>query len=193
MRAPNHWDTWLLEYDEASTEAELKGVGDFSDPEGVFRDFLDSVRKVAQNWADNFKQNQLNQPGMTRKEMMKRFREQMSDDYPKKTTQHHRGAFAVGGEEHSHDRSAFAAGGATSMFLIYMGGGASGHAQYLFSDDVLGQNAGKVPRHAKVASCAGMAIGYALFCWAVRPQPLVALAVAALLAGCAAWILRRPS
>jgi uncharacterized membrane protein YbaN (DUF454 family) len=52
---------------------------------------------------------------------------------------------------------------------------------------------GTVPRHAKVASCAGMAIGFALFCWAVRPQPLVALGVAAVLAGCAAWILRRPS
>jgi 3-methyl-2-oxobutanoate hydroxymethyltransferase len=38
----------------------------------------------------------------------------------------------------------------TSLFLISMGGGAAGHAQYLFSDDVLGQNAGKVPRHAKV-------------------------------------------
>ena len=110
MRTANQWNIWLLEYDEASTEAELKGVGELSDPEGVFKDFLDSVRKVAQNWADNFKQNHLNQPGMTRKEMMKRFRETMSDDYPKKTT-HHRGAFAVGGEEHSHDRSSFAAGG----------------------------------------------------------------------------------
>ena len=31
-----------------------------------------------------------------------------------------------------------------------MGAGAAGHAQYLFSDDVLGQNRGRVPRHAKV-------------------------------------------
>ena len=38
----------------------------------------------------------------------------------------------------------------TSLFLISMGGGPKGHAQYLFSDDVLGQNAGHVPRHAKV-------------------------------------------
>lgn len=38
----------------------------------------------------------------------------------------------------------------TSLFLISMGGGASGHAQYLFSDDVLGQNRGHVPRHARV-------------------------------------------
>jgi 3-methyl-2-oxobutanoate hydroxymethyltransferase len=38
----------------------------------------------------------------------------------------------------------------TSLFLISMGAGSSGHAQYLFSDDVLGQNRGKIPRHAKV-------------------------------------------
>lgn len=38
----------------------------------------------------------------------------------------------------------------TSLFLISMGAGSAGHAQYLFSDDVLGQNRGHVPRHAKV-------------------------------------------
>lgn len=37
----------------------------------------------------------------------------------------------------------------TSLFLISMGGGTGGHAQYLFADDVLGQTAGHVPRHAK--------------------------------------------
>ena len=38
----------------------------------------------------------------------------------------------------------------TSLFLLSMGGGAAGHAQYLFTDDVLGQNGAHVPRHAKV-------------------------------------------
>lgn len=38
----------------------------------------------------------------------------------------------------------------TDLFLISMGAGSSGHAPYLFSDDVLGQNRGKIPRHAKV-------------------------------------------
>jgi 3-methyl-2-oxobutanoate hydroxymethyltransferase len=38
----------------------------------------------------------------------------------------------------------------TSLFLISMGAGSGGHAQYLFADDVLGQNRGHVPRHAKV-------------------------------------------
>ncbi len=37
----------------------------------------------------------------------------------------------------------------SGLFLISMGAGAAGHAQYLFSDDVLGQNRGHVPRHAK--------------------------------------------
>jgi 3-methyl-2-oxobutanoate hydroxymethyltransferase len=37
----------------------------------------------------------------------------------------------------------------TNLFLISMGGGWAGHAQYLFSDDVLGQNSGHVPRHGK--------------------------------------------
>lgn len=38
----------------------------------------------------------------------------------------------------------------TNLFLISMGAGAAGHAQYLFTDDVLGQNRGHIPRHAKV-------------------------------------------
>lgn len=37
----------------------------------------------------------------------------------------------------------------TDLFLISMGAGPAGHAQYLFSDDVLGQNTGHVPRHAR--------------------------------------------
>lgn len=37
----------------------------------------------------------------------------------------------------------------TSLFMISMGAGAGCDAQYLFADDVLGQNRGHVPRHAK--------------------------------------------
>ncbi len=37
----------------------------------------------------------------------------------------------------------------SGLYLISMGAGAAGHAQYLFGDDVLGQNRGHVPRHAK--------------------------------------------
>jgi 3-methyl-2-oxobutanoate hydroxymethyltransferase len=38
----------------------------------------------------------------------------------------------------------------TSLFMISMGSGTGCDAQYLFADDVLGQNRGHVPRHAKV-------------------------------------------
>jgi len=38
----------------------------------------------------------------------------------------------------------------TSMFMISMGAGAACDGQYLFADDVLGQNRGHVPRHAKI-------------------------------------------
>jgi 3-methyl-2-oxobutanoate hydroxymethyltransferase len=37
----------------------------------------------------------------------------------------------------------------TSMLLLSMGAGAGCDAQYLFAEDVLGSNAGHVPRHAK--------------------------------------------
>ena len=40
----------------------------------------------------------------------------------------------------------------TSLFLISMGAGAAGQAQYLFSDGVLGQNRGHIPRHARVCA-----------------------------------------
>ncbi|MBV9286692.1 MAG: 3-methyl-2-oxobutanoate hydroxymethyltransferase [Hyphomicrobiales bacterium] len=37
----------------------------------------------------------------------------------------------------------------TSLFMISMGSGSGCDAQYLFADDVLGQNRGHVPRHAR--------------------------------------------
>ena len=37
----------------------------------------------------------------------------------------------------------------TSLFLVSMGGGKGGDCQYLFACDVLGYNAGHVPRHSK--------------------------------------------
>jgi 3-methyl-2-oxobutanoate hydroxymethyltransferase len=59
------------------------------------------------------------------------------------------GAFAVEIEVVPHSITK-AIAEKTELFLISMGAGAAGHAQYLFSDDVLGQNRGKIPRHAKV-------------------------------------------
>lgn len=37
----------------------------------------------------------------------------------------------------------------TSLFLVSMGAGTGGDAQYLFAEDMLGYNTGHVPRHAK--------------------------------------------
>ncbi|MGV8986105.1 MAG: 3-methyl-2-oxobutanoate hydroxymethyltransferase [Cypionkella sp.] len=59
------------------------------------------------------------------------------------------GAFAVEIEVVPHSITQ-AIAEKTNLFLISMGAGAAGHAQYLFSDDVLGQNTGHVPRHAKL-------------------------------------------
>ncbi len=38
----------------------------------------------------------------------------------------------------------------TNLFLVSMGAGVGGDCQYLFADDVLGQNTGHIPRHAKI-------------------------------------------
>ncbi len=58
------------------------------------------------------------------------------------------GAFAVEIEVVPHAITALIAA-RTDLFLISMGAGSAGHAQYLFSDDVLGQTRGHVPRHAR--------------------------------------------
>jgi len=51
---------------------------------------------------------------------------------------------------------------------------------------------GAVPRHAKIAACIGMGIGFGLFWLHVRPGPLLTGAVAAFLLFWAIWIVRRP-
>ncbi|WP_347812944.1 YbaN family protein [Novosphingobium sp. ST904] len=48
-----------------------------------------------------------------------------------------------------------------------------------------------IPRPAKIASLAGMTIGFVSFCLIARPGPLPALGVAAVLLGCATWVIRR--
>jgi 3-methyl-2-oxobutanoate hydroxymethyltransferase len=59
------------------------------------------------------------------------------------------GAFAVEIEVVPHSITQ-AIAEKTDLFLIGMGAGPAAHAQYLFTDDVLGQNTGHIPRHAKV-------------------------------------------
>ncbi|ATY32820.1 YbaN family protein [Sphingomonas psychrotolerans] len=51
---------------------------------------------------------------------------------------------------------------------------------------------GAIGPRAKFMACGGMAVGYALFWWGVRPSLAADLIVALGLAGCAVFILTRP-
>ena len=52
---------------------------------------------------------------------------------------------------------------------------------------------GAIGPQAKRTACLGMAAGYALFWWGARPSLAADLIVALVLAGCAAFILTRPT
>lgn len=107
MRNAGSWDTWLNEYDHAATTAETEGVPEVLNITTVMHDFLRSIIKVAPTWEVTFKENGRREKGMTRRHMMKRFREHMSDHYPVKGRQQ-RGAFAAS------EASFLAAGGAST-------------------------------------------------------------------------------
>ncbi|WP_413818569.1 YbaN family protein [Sphingobium sp.] len=49
-----------------------------------------------------------------------------------------------------------------------------------------------VPRHAKIAACVGMAVGFGMFWLHIRPGLLVSITVAAFMLFWAVWIVRRP-
>ncbi|WP_395397938.1 YbaN family protein [Novosphingobium sp. BL-8A] len=49
-----------------------------------------------------------------------------------------------------------------------------------------------VPRHAKIAACVGMALGFGLFWLHVHPRPPVTTAIGAFMLFWAFWIIRRP-
>lgn len=51
---------------------------------------------------------------------------------------------------------------------------------------------GAVPRHAKIAACIGMALGFGLFWLHVRPGSLLSGAIGAFMLFWAIWIVRRP-
>lgn len=95
MRQPGNWDTWLIEYDHAATNAETEGVAEIQNIQDVIQDFLDSVMKIAPTWATTFQDYGRREDGMTRKDMMKRFREHMSKYHPTKG-KYQRGAFGTG-------------------------------------------------------------------------------------------------
>jgi hypothetical protein len=109
MRNANNWDLWLHEYDHATTEAEANHVSDVSDIDNITKDFVVAVNKIAPMWATNFLDTGRMQVDMTRKEMMKRFREHMMLSHPLKSV-NKKQAFFAGADE---DSSFLTADGAT--------------------------------------------------------------------------------
>lgn len=95
MRQPSGWEAWLAEYDDAATTAESEGVSEVQRLPDVVRDFLRAIIKVAPTWEISFKDQGRREANMTRKEMMKRFRDHMSDHHPTKGKLRG-GAFAAG-------------------------------------------------------------------------------------------------
>jgi hypothetical protein len=108
MRSASNWDTWLAEYDQAATEAETYRVAELSQLNVITKDFLTAVNKVAPIWSTNFQDNGRFAAGMSRKEMMKRFREHMMTYHPLRSGRH-KAAFV------SDDASYLAEGGATTQ------------------------------------------------------------------------------
>ena len=88
MTTASNWDTWLVEYDQAATEAEIYRVAELSQLNVITRDFLTAVNQVAPIWSTNFQDNGRFAAGMSRKEMMKRFREHMMANHPLRSGRH---------------------------------------------------------------------------------------------------------
>ncbi len=53
--------------------------------------------------------------------------------------------------------------------------------------------AGAIPRPAKAMACAGMTIGFVVFCYSVDPSMPLAAGVAVLFLACAAYVISRPA
>jgi hypothetical protein len=96
MRQPGNWEIWLTEYDHAATDAETENVSEVQLIHDIINDFIVAIMKVAPTWGVSFQEHGRRDATMTRKEMMKRFREHMSFLHPSKGKQQ-RSAFAAGG------------------------------------------------------------------------------------------------
>jgi hypothetical protein len=94
MRAPASWETWLAEYDQATTRAEALQVPEVREYIYVEKDFLGAVAKVAPVWTTTFAGPGHDSLAMNRKKMMKLFRDHMSQSNPPKGKQ--KSAFAAG-------------------------------------------------------------------------------------------------
>lgn len=100
------WDIWLAEYDQAATEAETYRVADVTQITAITQDFQSAVQKAAPIWSALF-QAMRHEASMTRKEMMKRFREYMMTTHPLRPK--HNAAFVI------DEASYLADGGATTQ------------------------------------------------------------------------------
>jgi uncharacterized membrane protein YbaN (DUF454 family) len=55
------------------------------------------------------------------------------------------------------------------------------------------RSAGAIPRPAKIMACAGMTMGFVVFCYTFAPSVLLAWGVAAGFLACAAYVVSRPA
>lgn len=94
-RSVNTWDTWLAEYNQAITEAETLNVPETTQFKIVAADFMSAVNKIAPIWAATFQLNGKDQPGITQKDMMRRFREYMMLNHPITRNRSQKAAFVV--------------------------------------------------------------------------------------------------
>ena len=53
--------------------------------------------------------------------------------------------------------------------------------------------AGAIPRSAKIFACAGMTMGFFVFCYSIDPSLPLAAGVAVLFLACAAYVVSRPA
>lgn len=95
MRVPGTWAIWLTEIDHAATEAEVNSVPELQRLDSVKLDFMKAVNHVASVWVTTFQQNGSKDATVSRKQMMKLFRDYMILQHPIKGKQ--KGAFAAAG------------------------------------------------------------------------------------------------
>ncbi|MCP4621184.1 MAG: DUF454 domain-containing protein [Bradyrhizobium sp.] len=53
--------------------------------------------------------------------------------------------------------------------------------------------AGAIPRSGKIVACAGMAMGFSVFCYSLEPSLPLGAAVAVFFLACAAYVVSRPA
>ncbi|KAG6052459.1 hypothetical protein E4U33_000528 [Claviceps sp. LM78 group G4] len=92
MRTPKHWEPWLAEYEEAAERADKLGVAEFTQFNLITKDFIAAVAKISMTWTSIFLQTR-HEVGMSRQEMIRRFREHMTIYEPTMPSKLRAGAF----------------------------------------------------------------------------------------------------